>query len=270
MPMSKELSFSSSGPTVHLEVLDAGMIAVLTLDDFKGTNVMSPEMGDAFGRHIAFLQKDASVKAVILRGAGKDFSIGGHRDMLIGLGRPGRSEKKLRDFMLAFYNRWLPVLDIPVPVIAVLQGDCIGVAPVFACAADIAFADETLKLQITFAGLGLYPGMALPTLLARKVGPYRASLLTMANEIVSGRDAERIGLVERCVPAGAAYEEALKAARAIGASAPSVVRLLKRNLGIKKADLTSELEMNAQQQARDFQTDEYRKRAANYLPDYYA
>jgi hypothetical protein len=47
------------------------------------------------------------------------------------------------------------------------------------------------------------------------------------------------------------------------------VRLLKKNLGIKMTDLTSDLEMNAQQQARDFQTDEYRKRAANYLPDYY-
>ena len=104
MPMSNELSVSSSGPTVHMEFLDEGIIAVLTLDDFKGTNVMSPEMGDVFGRQIAFLQKDAEVKAVIIRGAGKDFSIGGHRDMLIGLGRPGRSEKELHDFMLAFYN----------------------------------------------------------------------------------------------------------------------------------------------------------------------
>ena len=123
---------------------------------------------------------------------------------------------------------------------------------------------------MTFGGLGVYPGMALPTLLTRKVGPYRASLMIMANEIISGREAERIGLVERCVPAGFAYEEALKTARAIGASAASVVRLLKKNLGIKKTDLTSELEMNAQQQARDFQTDGYRKRAANYLPDHYA
>ena len=171
MPKSKESSVSSSGPTVHLEFLDEGIIALLTLDDFKGTNVMSPEMGDVFGRHIAVLQKDASVRAVIIRGAGKHFSIGGHRDMLVGLGKPGRSEKELHDFMLAFYNRWLPVLDLTVPVIAVLQGNCIGVAPVFACASDTAFADETLKLQVTFAGLGLYPGMALPTLLTRKVAP---------------------------------------------------------------------------------------------------
>jgi enoyl-CoA hydratase/carnithine racemase len=268
MPKTQEFSVSGSGPTVHLESLDEGVIAVLTLDDSKGTNVMSPEMGDVFSRHIAFIQKDPDVKAVIIRGAGKDFSIGGHRDMLIGLGRAGRSEKELHDFMLAFYNRWLPILNVPVPVIAVLQGECIGVAPIFACAADIAFADETLKLQVTFAGLGLYPGMALPTLLARKVGSYRASLLTMANEIITGREAERIGLVERCLPAGAAYEEALKTARAIDASAPSVVRLLKRNLGIKKTDLTSELEMNAEQQARDFRTDEYRTRVA-YLPNHY-
>src|ERR1700676_2117061 len=270
MPKSKESFVSGSGRSVHLDSLDEGVIAVLTLDDSKGTNVMSPEMGELFSGPNGFIQKDAAVKAVIIRGAGNDFSIGGHRDMLIGLGRAGRSEKELHDFMLAFYDRWLPVLDLPVPVIAVLQGDCIGVAPVFACAADIAFADETLKLQVTFAGLGLYPGMALPTLLTRKIGPYRTSLMTMANEILTGREAERIGLVERCVPAGAAYEEALKTARAISASASSVVRLLKKNLGTKRTDLTSELEMNAQQQARDFQTDDYRNRVANYLPDRYA
>jgi enoyl-CoA hydratase/carnithine racemase len=269
MPKPKELSVSPLEPTVHLERLDDGAIAVLTLDDSKGINVMSPEMGDVYGRHIASIENDPAVKAVILRAAGKNFSIGGHRDMLIDLGRPGRSEEELHSFMLAFYNRWLQVLSIHVPVIAVLHGDCLGVAPIFACAADIAFADETLQLQITFAGLGLYPGMALSTLLARKVGPYRASLLTMTNEIISGREAERLGLVERCVRAGLAYAEAERTARAIAASAPSVVKLLKRNLGIKMTDITAELEMNAEQQAKDFQTEEYRSRAATYLPNYY-
>jgi enoyl-CoA hydratase/carnithine racemase len=270
MPKSKEFAVSPSEPTVHLESLDEGAIAVLTLDDSKGINVMSPEMGDVYSRNIAFILKDPAIRVVILRGAGKNFSIGGHRDMLIDLGRAGRSGKELHDFMLAFYNRWLQILSIHVPVIAVLHGDCLGVAPIFACAADIALADETLQLQITFAGLGLYPGMALPKLLARKVGPYRASLLTMTNEIISGREAERLGLVERCVRAGAAYEEAVRTARAIAASSPSVVNLLKRNLGIKITDITAELEMNAEQQARDFQTDEYRTRVANYLPKYYA
>ncbi len=92
----------------------------------------------------------------------------------------------------------------------------------------------------------------------------------MANEAISGREAERLGVVERCFPAGTAYDEALKAARAIAASAPSVVRLLKKNFGIKKSELVAELEANAAQQAIDFNTDEYRRRVANYLPDHYA
>jgi 2-(1,2-epoxy-1,2-dihydrophenyl)acetyl-CoA isomerase len=219
MPKTKETSvvkekhdMPGSVPTVHSEPLDEGAIAVLTLDDSKRGNAMSPEMGDVFSRRIDSIQNDPAVKAVIIRGAGKDFSIGGHRDMLIGLGRAGRNEKELHDFMLAFYNRWLPILNVAVPVIAVLHGDCIGVAPIFACVADIAFADETLHLQVTFAGLGLYPGMALPALLARKVGPYRASLLMTANEVITGREAEQIGLVERCVRAGTAYEEAVRTA----------------------------------------------------------
>ena len=107
MLQAKEPSISFSEPTVHLEFLDEGASAVLTLDDRKGTNVMSPEMGDVYGRHITSIENDPAVKAVILRAAGKNFSIGGHRDMLIGLGRPGRSEEELHGFMLAFYNRWL-------------------------------------------------------------------------------------------------------------------------------------------------------------------
>ena len=93
MPTSKEFSVSPSEPTVHLESLDDGAIAILTLDDSKGTNIMSPEMGDVYSRRIACILKDTAVKAVILRGAGKNFSIGGHRDMLIDLGRPGAARK---------------------------------------------------------------------------------------------------------------------------------------------------------------------------------
>jgi enoyl-CoA hydratase/carnithine racemase len=256
-------------PTVHLERLDQGAIAVLTLDDPKRANAMSREMGDAFTSRVRAIQDDPALRVVIIRGAGKAFSIGGHRDMLISLGSGKLDEAELHDFMLAFYDRWLPMLDLPVPIIAALQGDCIGVAPVFACVPDIALADETLNLQITFAGLGLYPGMALLPMLVRKVGDQQTALLTMAGEAISGRQAERIGLVARCVGAGEAFEEALKVAREISSAAPAVVRALKKSLRIKRVDLLLELEANAARQAKDFQSDEYRRRVAGYLPNHY-
>jgi enoyl-CoA hydratase/carnithine racemase len=171
----KITSKSNPDAKVQLEFVDDGAIAVVTLNDPKFGNPMSPEMGDAFSGAVGEIRNDANVKAVIVRGVGKDFSVGGHRDMLIRLGSGAMTEQELHDFMLGFYNRWLPMLDLEVPVISALQGDCIGVAPVFACAPDIALADETLNLQVTFAGLALYPGMGLPWLIARKIGASRAS-----------------------------------------------------------------------------------------------
>lgn len=260
---------TTTSPTVHLQRLDDDTIAVLTLDDPKRANAMSPEMGDAFSQAVRQIHDDPKLRCVIICGRGKDFSIGGHRDMLIKLGSGELKERELHDFMLAFYNRWLPMLDLPVPVISALQGDCIGVAPIFACVADIALADETLNLQVTFASLGFYPGMALPPALLRKVGFQQASLLMMAGGAISGREAERIGLVARCVPAGKVFDEALRVAREITAAAPAVVRRLRSFLRVKREDLLPELEANAAQQAKDFQTEEYRKRVAGYLPNHY-
>jgi enoyl-CoA hydratase/carnithine racemase len=254
---------------LNLEYFDQQAIAVITLNDPDHANAMTPEMGDAFSTAIREIQANAAARAVIIRGAGKHFSIGGHRDMLIKLGNSHMGESQFHEFMLGFYNRWLPMLDLEIPVISAMQGDCIGVAPVFACAPDIALADETLNLQVTFAGLNFYPGMGIPYLLRRKVGASRAAFLMMGNLAVSGREAERLGLIERCVPAGAVFDEALKIAREIVASSPSTVRLLKSRLGLCRTDLQSELEANAAQQAKDLQTDDYRQRVAHYLPNHY-
>ena len=96
------ITSAAETPTVHLERMDDGTIAVLTLDDPKRANAMSPQIGDAFTQHVRSLINDTALRAVIVRGAGKDFSIGGHRDMLISLRDGTRSEKELHDFMLAF------------------------------------------------------------------------------------------------------------------------------------------------------------------------
>ena len=71
---------------LQLEYLDGKTIAVITLNDPEHGNAMSPEMGDAFSDAIREIQGNLEARAAIIRGAGKDFSIGGHRDMLIRLG----------------------------------------------------------------------------------------------------------------------------------------------------------------------------------------
>ena len=74
------------------------------------------------------LKTSADLRCAIVRGAGKDFSIGGPRDMLSSLAHTRRTAEEREQFMLRFYDRWLTLLDIPVPVIAAIEGECIGTA----------------------------------------------------------------------------------------------------------------------------------------------
>ena len=91
---------TTSIKTLHLEYYDEQTVAVITLNDPEHGNAMSPEMGDAFSSAIREIQANCAVRAAIILGAGKDFSIGGHRDMLIKLGSGQMGEAQLREFML--------------------------------------------------------------------------------------------------------------------------------------------------------------------------
>jgi enoyl-CoA hydratase/carnithine racemase len=254
---------------VLLEFVDEGSIAVITLNDPKLGNPMSLEMGDEFREIVDRLKEFKELRAAIVCGAGKNFSVGGHRDMLTQLADSSMSTEARHDFMLGFYDRWLTLLDIPVPVIAAIEGDCIGVAPIFACASDICVADESANFQITFAGLGLYPGMAMSYVLPKIVGAQQSALLMVAGAPFSGSDAAACGLVAKSVAKDTAHEEALKIARQIAANAAEVVRPLTKALRIKRAELQAVLESDATRQAESYATEEFRRRIAQYLPNWY-
>jgi enoyl-CoA hydratase/carnithine racemase len=185
---------------VDLEFTDGCQIAVITLVDTARDNAMSPEMGDAFRVVVDSLKTFSDLRCAIVRGTGKNFSIGGARDMLSSLADTRRTAEDRERFMLGFYDRWLTLLDIPVPVIAAIEGECIGVAPIFACASDVAIADDTAKFQITFTALGLFPGMAMAYLMPLCVGRQHAALAMLAGAAFSGREAAEWGLVARSVP----------------------------------------------------------------------
>jgi enoyl-CoA hydratase/carnithine racemase len=254
---------------VGLERLDDGTIAVLTLEDPVRTNAMSVEMGDALRARVDALKPDETLRCVIVRAAGRDFSIGGTRQMLSGLAGSDSTAEERHDFMLGFYDRWLSVLELPVPVIVVIQGACIGVAPVWACLSDICVAETTARFQITFAHLGLYPGMALSYLVPRATGPQAGALALLEGRSFSGDEAVAMGLAARTARDGNGFAEALRIARGICANVPAVVRDLTHTLRLRREILAPVLEDDARHQARSYATPEFKARIANYLPEFY-
>ena len=252
-----------------LEFQDEGAIALVTLSHPSDANAMSPEMGDAFRAIVEELRDCSGLRAVIISGAAGDFSIGGQREMLAKLGDASMDAKARHDFMIAYYDRWLTVLNVPVPVIAAFEGKCIGVAVGFACLCDIAIADETTHFETGFAGTALFPGMAMAKLIPDAIGRSRAALTLIAGVPFSGAEAERLGVVARSVPAGTVHDAAMAIARRIADNGEEVVRELVSAIRIKRKDLDAQLESDATTQAKNYTSEEFQKRIVAYLPGHH-
>ncbi|KAL9187076.1 hypothetical protein ACHAXT_010796 [Thalassiosira profunda] len=115
--------------------------------------------------------------------------------------------------------------ELPVPVIACLHGMCFGGGLQIALGADMRFATPDCKLSIMESRWGLIPDMGISITLRELVSIDVAKELTMTGRIVSGLEAERVGLVTRCVDDP--MEEARKVAKEIAERSPDSVALTK-------------------------------------------
>ncbi|MCO5591283.1 hypothetical protein L7F22_045264 [Adiantum nelumboides] len=129
------------------------------------------------------------------------------------------------------------IRHLPFPVIAALHGPAVGGGFSLALAADIRLAAPTTKLSCAFVRVGLSCGeLGTSYQLTRLVGYGRAAEIGFTGRLVEAEEAERIGLVNRVVPAEGLFDEADTLARAIAANSPGGIRLSKRAVQRKHGD----------------------------------
>jgi len=218
-----------------------GGVATLTLNRPDIRNAMTVELTEAFADAVASLRSDSAVRAVIVTGAGKAFCAGG--DLSWIQPGPGADVLSIRAKMRSFYPRFLAIRSLDVPTIAAVNGAAIGAGLCVSMACDLRIAAEDAKLSTAFLRLGMHPGMAATYLLTRLVGTARAAELFFTARTIDGREAERIGLVNRAVPAGDLLSEAQSLAGEIAANAPIPMGMTKRAIYLaERADLETMLE----------------------------
>jgi enoyl-CoA hydratase/carnithine racemase len=123
------------------------------------------------------------------------------------------------------------IRELPFPVIAAVNGAAVGGGMSLALAADIRLASPAAKFSAAFVKIGLSAGeLGTSWQLTRLVGPGRAAEIAYTARIVDAAEAQRIGLVNRVVPAADLLDEALAMARRIAGNSPGGVRLSKRAL----------------------------------------
>ncbi len=244
-----------------LQTIDSEGIATLTLNDEANLNAMSDEMAMEFASTIASLQGSTSLRAIILTGAGKAFSAGGHLSMLEA--KRSKTAEENRTGMLAFYNSFLCMRELNVPLIAAIQGAAVGAGLCVACACDFRVATETAKLGFTFLKLGLHPGMGATYFVPRIVGPSVATELMVTGRVITAEEAFRLGIVSRVCNGGDLPSVARSIASEILGCGPEATRQLLQTMRGDPLELAQALEREAACQSINYASAEFAEGVAS-------
>lgn len=195
--------------------LQTGPIATLELNAPERRNAMSMAMWAGIRDIVRAVEADATVRALLLRGAGgKAFCGGAH----IGeFDKVYATEESTRAYNEIVRAAQADLRALARPTIAVIEGACVGGGCGIALSCDLRFASDDARFAITPAKLGLAYSYADTAQLVEKVGPARAKDILFSGRLIGAPEALRIGLIDRLAPAGEldalsrAYAETLSA-----------------------------------------------------------
>ena len=176
-----------------------------------------------------WLQRDGA-RAIVLSSAGKNFCAGADFT-----GRSGQTRLS-GGAAGELYEQAFRLFQVPVPVVAAVQGAAVGGGLGLACAADFRVASPQSRFSANFAKIGLHQGFALSVTLPAIVGQQHAAELLYTGKRIGGEEAARIGLADRLVGTdnlrGAAHELAAE----IASAAPLAVRAIRATMRDGVAD----------------------------------
>lgn len=202
-----------------------GGIGWLTFNNPVRRNAMSMEMWQGVGDAMEAFQADPAVRVVVMRGAGGRAFVSGADISEFDQHRASAEQRKEYAAINARGNRWLRRLDKP--LIAMIQGFCIGGGLAVALAADVRIATPESQFGIPAARLGLgydYGGLAT---LARLVGPSVARDILFSARFLPAEESLRVGLINRIVAEDDLEAEVRAYAGLIAANAPMTIRAAK-------------------------------------------
>jgi enoyl-CoA hydratase/carnithine racemase len=238
-----------------------GHVVTLTLNRHETRNAISEdEMVDAIVAACDKINKDHSVRAVIITGAGSAFSSGGNvKDMRDKKGMFGGTANEIRDgYRNGIQRIPLAVNNLEVPIIAAVNGAAIGAGCDLTMMCDMRIASEKALFAESFVKVGLIPGDGGAWFLPRVVGLSRANEMAFTGEPVTAETALAWGMVSQVVEPEKLLEAATKLALRIAANPPSALRMTKRLIKEgEHAKLDSLLEMSASLQALAHQTQDH-------------
>jgi enoyl-CoA hydratase len=237
-------------------------VAVVTLNRPEKLNALSEPLLRELLDAIVELDRDPSIRAGILTGAGtKAFAAGADISAMAEMTAP-----EARRFAELGHRVGAALADAHLPFLAAINGVALGGGCELAMCCDILYASDKAKLGQPEVTLGLIPGFGGTQRLARRVGAGRAGALCMTGEVIAAEEALRIGLVDAVLPHDDLLEHTRRVAATIAARAPLAVAAIKRAIVRgQDASLATALEIEATAFSSLFGTEDQREGVRAFL-----
>jgi enoyl-CoA hydratase len=231
-------------------------VGLITFNQPEKRNAMSVEMWDGLAAILDAWEHDPSVRVVVLTGAGNKAFVSGADISQFETSRSDADAQREYDKLTSAGRAKLAAFGKP--VIARIQGFCLGGGLGIAMQADIRIAAEGSAFGIPAAKLGIAYGFDMVRRLISLVGHAHARTLLFTGERIDAQEAARIGLVNRVVPEAALEQTVATMARGIAGNAPLSVAGMKLILGQALRDSADrDMEAVAQAVARCFDSADY-------------
>ena len=244
-----------------LEERAGGRVATLAIDNPKQLNALTVAAILELTEALRVLAKDEKLRAVVLTGAGTKAFSGGVNVNDLG----ATSEKTAREGITRLHHCIAAVRECPVPVIARLNGYCIGGALELAAACDLRIAADHARFGMPEVRLGI-PSVIEAALLPRLMGAGRARWLLLTGELIDAAEALRWGLVERVAPLAGLDTEVDRALEGILASGSEAIRAQKRlNRAYEELPFAEAVALSIDEFERAYATGEPQRLMRDYL-----
>jgi enoyl-CoA hydratase len=199
-----------------------GPIAIVTINRPKVLNALNAPTLDELRRAALDLKHDEGVRVAILTGAGEKSFVAGADINELAVQTPTSG----REHALRGQHVFDLIENLGKPVIAAINGYALGGGCELAMACTLRIAADTAKLGLPEISLGIIPGYAGSQRLSRLVGKGKAMELILTGSQITSGEAERIGLVNRVVPAAELMREVRMLAAALSRQAPIAMRYI--------------------------------------------
>jgi len=203
--------------TILIEKRDK--IGILTLNRPQKFNTFSSQMAEELNAALRQLDEDAEVRVIIIKGAGKVFSTG------IDVSEfHGKTTSEYQEWLTLMDQMHLTIASIGKPVIAMVHGYAVANGAGLMAAADFAIVAEGTQIGTTAINVGLLcTGPIIP--MSYGLGKKKTLEMLLSGDMIDAREAERLGLVNKVVPAEKLEEETFAFAQKLSSKSPVAIRM---------------------------------------------